>query len=332
MLATFTVTPALSAVILPDHVRETETWLVRRAHEIYMPALRFAVAHRGLVVTSAVVLLLLTGMALRMLGLEFLPKLEEGNLWIRATLPATISLEEGNVYANRMRRVIGTFPEVESVVSHHGRPDDGTDPAGFFNVEFFTPLKPFDQWRAGLDKDALIREVKAKLETEVPGVEFNFSQYLQDNVAEAASGVKGDNSIKVFGDDLQVLSDTADKIKAVLATVPGITDLAVFTSLGQPTIQIEIDRALAARYGLTPGDINSTIRTAIGGESAGDLYEPGSDRHFPIVVRLAPQFRQSAEAIRNILIGVQGPSGITQVPLGEVAKVKLVSGAVLHLS
>jgi cobalt-zinc-cadmium resistance protein CzcA len=327
LLATFTVTPALSAVILPDHVRETETWLVRRAHEIYMPALRFAVARRGLVVSSAVVLLVLAGVALRMLGLEFLPKLEEGNLWIRATLPPTISLEEGNLYANLLRRRISTYPEVESVVSHHGRPDDGTDPAGFFNVEFFAPLKPFDKWRPGLDKDGLIKEIKSRLETDAPGVELNFSQYLQDNVAEAASGVKGDNSIKVFGNDLEVLSETADKIKSVLATVPGITDLAVFTSLGQPTIQIEIDRARAARYGLTPGDVNSTIRTAIGGESAGDLYEPGSDRHFPIVVRLAPQFRQNAEAIRNILIGVPGPSGITQVPLGEVARVELVSGA-----
>jgi cobalt-zinc-cadmium resistance protein CzcA len=326
LIATFTVTPALAAMILPDHVRETETWLVRRMHQIYMPALHFAVANRGLVVTGSLVLLVLTAIALRSLGLEFLPKLEEGNLWIRATLPATISLEEGNIYANRMRSLIGTFPEVDSVVSHQGRPDDGSDPAGFFNVEFFAPLKPADQWRAGLDKDALTKEIKAKLELDVPGIETNFSQYLQDSVAEAASGVKGENSIKVFGDDLQVLTETANKIKSVLATVPGITDLAVFTSLGQPTIQIEIDRALAARYGLTPGDVNSTIRVAIGGESAGDVYEPGSDRHFPIVVRLAPQFRQNAEAIRNITIGVQGPSGITQVPLGEVAKVKLVSG------
>jgi cobalt-zinc-cadmium resistance protein CzcA len=326
LIATFTVTPALSAVILPDHVRETETWLVRRMHQIYMPALHFAVANRGVVITGSLVLLVLTAIALRSLGLEFLPKLEEGNLWIRATLPATISLEEGNIYANRMRSLIGAFPEVESVVSHQGRPDDGTDPAGFFNIEFFAPLKPAEQWRTGVDKDALTKEIKTKLELEVPGVETNFSQYLQDSVAEAASGVKGENSIKVFGNDLQVLTETANKIKAVLATVPGITDLAVFTSLGQPTIQIEIDRALAARYGLTPGDINSTIRVAIGGESAGDVYEPGSDRHFPIVVRLAPQFRQNAEAIRNITIGVPGPSGITQVPLGEVAKVELVSG------
>jgi cobalt-zinc-cadmium resistance protein CzcA len=164
------------------------------------------------------------------------------------------------------------------------------------------------------------------LEREFPGVEFNFSQYLQDNVAEQVSGVKGENSIKVFGNDLKVVTETADKIKAVLATVPGITDLAVFTSLGQPTIQIEIDRARAARFGLTPGDINATIRAAIGGESAGDVYEPGSDRHFPIVVRLAPRYRQNAEAIRNITIGAQGPSGVSQVPLAEAANVRLVSG------
>jgi len=141
------------------------------------------------------------------------------------------------------------------------------------------------------------------------------------------SGVKGENSIKLYGGDLQALTDTANKIKAQLATVQGITDLAVFTSLGQPTIQIDVDRARAARYGLSPGDINTTIKTAIGGDSAGDLYEPGSDRHFPIIVRLAPQYRRSAEAIQNLRIGAQGPNGVTQVPLSEVATVSLVSGA-----
>ena len=327
LIATFTVTPALCAVLLPEHVRETETWIVRILHRLYTPLLRHAVANKFVVVAGVAIVLALAGLAVRSLGLEFLPKLEEGNLWIRATLPATISLEEGNAYVNRMRAVIRGFPEVESVVSQHGRPDDGTDAAGFFNAEFFAPLKPAGQWRHGLDKDRLTSEIVAKLQADFPGVEFNFSQYLQDNVAEAVSGVKGENSIKLFGNDLQMLSDTANRIKAVLATVPGITDLAVFTSLGQPTIQIDIDRARAARYGLTPGDINATIRTAIGGESAGDLYEPGSDRHFPIVVRLAPQFRQSPDAIHNLRIGAQGPNGITQIPLSEVADVRLLSGA-----
>lgn len=326
LIATFTMTPALSAVLLPEHVRETETWLVRSLHRVYTPALRLAVANRKTTLAATSVLLLLALIVVRMLGLEFLPKLEEGNLWIRATMPSTISLEEGNGYANRMRALIRSFPEVETVVSQHGRPDDGTDAAGFFNVELFTPLKPVEKWRPGIDKERLTAEMQAKLEEAFPGVDFNFSQYLQDNVAEQVSGVKGENSIKVFGNDLHVLTETANKIKAVLATVPGITDLAVFTSLGQPTIQIEIDRARAARYGLSPGDINSTIRVAIGGEAAGNVYEPGSDRRFPIMVRLAPQFRQNAEAISKLTIGAQGQNGITQIPLSEVASIKLVTG------
>jgi cobalt-zinc-cadmium resistance protein CzcA len=327
LLATFTVSPALSAIILPAHVDETQTLIMRWLNRIYLPALRWSLASRRAVLVAAGVLILMTVVAVRMLGLEFLPKLEEGNLWIRATLPPTISLQEGNSYVNEMRKLIAALPEVESVVSQHGRPDDGTDAAGFFNAEFFAPLKPAKQWPKGEDKDDLTAKLLAQLQDKFPGVEFNFSQYLQDNVSEAVSGVKGENSIKLFGNDLQALTNTANKIKSVLATVQGITDLAVFTSLGQPTIQIEIDRARAARYGLAPGDINATIRTAIGGDSAGDLYEPGSDRHFPIIVRLAPQFRQSAESIQNLRIGAQGPNGITQVPLSEVASIKLVSGA-----
>jgi cobalt-zinc-cadmium resistance protein CzcA len=329
LLATFTITPALSAVILPEHVHETETRLVRWAHRIYGPVLQLSIANKVLVVAVAIGLFGIAGVTVGSLGLEFLPKLEEGNLWIRATLPSTISLDVGNEYVNRMRTLIRSFPEVESLVSQHGRPDDGTDAAGAFNAEFFAPLKPVSSWRAGLDKDKdkLTAEMLDKLQASFPGVEFNFSQYLQDNVAEAVSGVKGENSIKLFGNDLQALSDTANKIKGVLATVQGITDLAVFTSLGQPTIQIDIDRARAARVGLTPGDINATIQAAIGGQAAGDIYEPGSDRHFPIVIRLAPQFRQDIEAIKNLRIVSQGPNGIAQIPLNQVADVKLVTGA-----
>lgn len=328
LLATFTITPALSAIILPAYVRETETWIMATLHRLYAPMLNWAVNNRNLVMVGAVGLVVMTVIFGRLLGLEFLPKLEEGNLWIRATLPPTISLEVGNTYVNQMRRLIASFPEVQSVVSQHGRPDDGTDATGFFNAEFFAPLKPVDQWPGTHDKDVLTQQMLKQLQDKFPGVEFNFSQYLQDNVSEAVSGVKGENSIKLYGNDLQTLTDTANKIKDVLATVQGITDLAVFTSLGQPTIQIDIDRAKAARYGVSPGDINATIKVAIGGDTAGDLYEPGSDRHFPIVVRLAPEYRQSAEAIQNLRIGAPGPNGtITQVPLSEVATIKLVSGA-----
>ncbi|KIU45228.1 MULTISPECIES: CusA/CzcA family heavy metal efflux RND transporter [Bradyrhizobium] len=328
LLATFTITPALSAIILPAHIHETETWIVKKLDQIYLPVLNWAIANRKVVMTGAAGLVVMTIVFARFLGLEFLPKLEEGNLWIRATLPPTISLQEGNAYVNEMRRLIRSRPEVVSVVSQHGRPDDGTDAAGFFNAEFFAPLKPASEWPNTHDKDELTAQLLAQLQDKFPGVEFNFSQYLQDNVSEAVSGVKGENSIKLYGSDLQALSDTANKIKSVLSTVQGVTDLAVFTSLGQPTIQIDVDRARAARYGLSPGDINATIKVAVGGDAAGDLYESGSDRHFPIIVRLAPEFRKSAEAIQNLRIGVTNANGgITQIPLSEVASINLISGA-----
>src|SRR5712671_977 len=205
LLATFTVTPALSAIILPSHMHETETWIMRQLNRLYMPVLYWAVQNRKLVMAGAAGLVVMTIIFGRLLGLEFLPKLEEGNLWIRATLPPTISLQEGNAYVNEMRKIIRSRPEVESVVSQHGRPDDGTDAAGLFNAEFFAPLRPVSEWSGAHDKDELTAQLLAKLQDKFPGVEFNFSQYLQDNVSEAVSGVKGENSIKLYGNDLQAL-------------------------------------------------------------------------------------------------------------------------------
>jgi cobalt-zinc-cadmium resistance protein CzcA len=228
-----------------------------------------------------------------------------------------------------MRKLMKTYPEVETVVSQHGRPDDGTDATGFFNAEFFVPLKPFDSWPAGVDKEKLTNDMTAALGQQFPGVDFNFSQYIQDNVEEAASGVKGENSVKIYGNDLETLEKTADSIAATLAKVPGITDLAVLRSLGQPTIRIDVDRTRAARYGLAPGDVNAVVQTAIGGQSAGDLYEGTSDRHFPMMVRLAAPFRRNLEAIRRIKIGAPASNGngLVQVALEDVADVRLVSGA-----
>src|SRR5271165_5472858 len=329
LIATFTVTPALSAILLPARVNEVETFLMRGLHRLYAPVLESALINRIVTLGGAVLLLALAAVALPSLGLEFLPKLEEGNFWIRATLPPSISLEEANGYVNRMRRLIRGYPEVVTVISQNGRPDDGTDATGFFNAEFYVPLKPFDTWPKGVDKDKLTEQVATALQEQFPGVEFNFSQTIEDNVAEAASGVKGENSVKLFGNDLETLEKTAARIKEVMNTVPGVADLAVLNSLGQPTVQIEIDRARAARYGLAPGDINSTISAAIGGQAAGNLYEEGSDRNFPMVVRLAPNYRQSLEAIRRITIGAPNPSGsgIVPIPLTDVATVQLVSGA-----
>ena len=328
LLATFTISPALSALLLPERVSETETIIVRGLRRIYRPVLEFAVANRILTLAGAGLLALLAVVGVRSLGLEFLPHLEEGNLWIRATLPPSISLEEATPYVNRMRQIIRGFPEVVTVISQLGRPDDGTDTTGFFNAEFNVPLKPFDTWPKGIDKEKLTQQVNDALAAEFPGVDFNFSQYIEDNVEEAASGVKGENSVKLYGNDLEAIQKTAYKIKDVMKTVPGITDLSVFDSLGQPTVNIDIDRERAARYGLAPGDINSTIQAAIGGQAAGNVYEYGSDRNFPIVVRLAPQYRQSLDAIRHITIGAPNPSGsgVVPIPLTDVAKVSLVSG------
>jgi cobalt-zinc-cadmium resistance protein CzcA len=329
LLATFTISPALSAFLLPERVTETETLLVRALRRLYTPGLKFALANRIVTLGAAGLLVLMALLAAWLLGLEFLPKLEEGNLWIRATMPPSISLEEGNGYVNRMRQVIKSFPEVVTAVSQNGRPDDGTDATGFFNAEFYVPLKPLDSWPRGVDKEQLTRQVQAALQAQFPGVEFNFSQNIEDNVEEAASGVKGENSVKLFGNDLDTLEKTAAKIKHVVSTVRGVTDLAVFSSLGQPTVRIDIDRARAARYGLAPGDINATVQAAIGGQAAGDLFEDGSDRHFPMLVRLAREYRQNLDAIRRITIGAPNPSGngIVQIPLGDVAKIALVSGA-----
>jgi cobalt-zinc-cadmium resistance protein CzcA len=329
LIATFTISPALSAILLPERVSEVETFLVRGLRRLYRPVLEFALANRIVTLGGTALLLALAAIALPSLGLEFLPKLEEANLWIRATLPPSVSLEEANGYVNRMRRVIKSFPEAVTVISQNGRPDDGTDATSFFNAEFFVPLKPFDTWPSGVDKEKLTQQVTAALEAQFPGVEFSFSQYIEDNVAEAASGVKAENSVKLFGNDLAALEKTAAKIKAVMSTVPGIEDLAVLNSLGQPTVQIDIDRARAARYGLSPGDINSTIAAAIGGQAAGNLYEEGSDRNFPMVVRLAPNYRQSLDAIRRITIGAPNPGGggVVPIPLTDVATVRLVSGA-----
>ena len=328
LIATFTVTPALSALLLPAKVEERETFFVRGLHHVYAPLVRFALANRILTLGVMVLMLAFGGVAVSSLGLEFLPKLEEGNLWIRATMPTSISLEAGSPYVDGIRRVLKSYPEVVTVISQHGRPDDGTDATGFFNAEFFVPLKPFDTWPAGVDKEKLTADMTAKLQDLYPGIDLNFSQYIEDNVEEAASGVKGENSVKLYGGDLEVLERTANKMKDVMASIPGIADLAVLSSLGQPTVRIDVDRVRAARYGLAPGDVNATVQAAIGGQAAGNLYEDGSDRNFPIIVRLSSQFRQNLDSIKHIMIGATNPNGgVVQIPLGDVADIRLTSGA-----
>ncbi|MEG3159047.1 CusA/CzcA family heavy metal efflux RND transporter [Sphingomonas sp. LB2R24] len=329
LIATFTVAPVLATLLLPDKLSEVETWIVGKLRRVYEPAAAFALGNRVVAIGGAALLMLLALVGVRSLGIEFLPHLEEGNMYIRATLPASVSLEAGQPVVNGVRRILMQYPEVQAVLSAHGRPDDGTDSTGFFNAEYFVPLKPFDTWPSGVTKETLTEELSKRLTAKYPGVDFSFSQIIEDNVEEAASGVKGANSIKLFGPDLATLEKYADQIKAQMGKVRGIEDLGVFQSLGQPTVRIDVDRARASRYGLTPDDINATVAAAIGGQSNVDLYEKGTDRHFPIVVRLKPEQRDTIDAIRRITIGAPSPdgAGTIQVPLSEVADVKLTTGA-----
>jgi len=328
VIATFTVTPVMSSLLLPDKVSEVETIVVRYLRIAYQRVLAIAVGNARLAAMVAVAFLVICGGLGMRLGTEFLPKLEEGNLWIRALLPPTITLEAGRETTNKIRNIILSYAPVRTVVSEQGRGEDGTDPDGSFVSEFFVPLKPFDEWPDGLTKPKLVKEMAARLENEFIGVDFNFSQYIQDNIEEAVSGVKGENSVKIFGPSLQELERLSKAVKDELAKVPGITDPAAFNLLGQPNLLIQIDRAKAARYGITVTDINTVVQAAIGGQEITRVYE--GEMNFPLTVRLAVQYRDNIDAIRSIPVGVPGTdskSPTSYIALGDVATVRLETGA-----
>jgi heavy metal efflux system protein len=325
LIATFTVTPVLSSLLLPRQVQEVETGVVRALHAIYQPVLKFALERRAVVVAIGAGFLLLTAALVPFLGSEFLPALEEGNFWIRASLPPSMTLDAGTEATRKMRDIMLSHPEVVTVVSQHGRPDNGSDPSPFSNVEMFAPLKPFDEWPPGLTKAQLTARLQQEMQTALPGVTFNFSQYIQDNIEEAISGVKGANSVKIIGPDLTVLEDLARQVKDQMAGVRGVEDLGIFHVLGQPNLNVKIDRTRAARYGLNTGDVNTVIQTALGGAVASQVLE--GDRSFNLTVRLQPAQRASVEAIGNVKVGYPTAAGATAyVPLRELATISLDSG------
>ncbi len=321
ILLALTLTPVLASRFIPAQEEERDTFLLRALHRLYAPlfdvALRFPRA--GLFVPPFFIALCVAIFPL--LGSEFMPKLEEGNFWIRATLPTSISLEEAARHVGRLRAVLRSHPEVLTVVSQHGRPDDGTDLAGFQNVELFAPLKPFDEWPRGLTKAKLTDEIAAELQRELPGTVFNFSQYLSDNVEEALSGVKGENSVKVKGPDIAENEAAADAIVDVMAEVRGVKDLGLFRTLGQPSLRITPDRAQCARYGLNTGDVEAVVAGAIGGQAVTQVFE--GERSFALTVRWKKPFRTSLSAIRAI--AVAAPDG-SQIPLGQLASITEESG------
>src|SRR5579859_1657845 len=315
ILLALTLTPVLAGKFVPAQTEEKDPLVMRALHALYKPL--FAVALRSPRRTLAVALapVLLGMVAFRWLGGEFMPHLEEGNFWIRATLPMSISLEQSSKYVGRMRSILRgcpddgktpcdeahqRHPEVRTVVSQLGRPDDGTDVAGFQNIELFAPLKPFDEWPRGLTKEKLTDELSKELNETFPGVVFNFSQVISDNVEEAVSGVKGENSVKVFGNDLEQNEKNAQAIVEVMGKVPGIKDLGMFSSMGQPSVVITPDRVACARYGLNTGDVESVIQAAMGGIAVTQVFE--GEKRFDLTVRWLPQYRSSLESIRELAI------------------------------
>ncbi|KIF65785.1 cytochrome C peroxidase, partial [Streptomyces sp. AcH 505] len=326
LLATFTVTPVLASLLLPKKIEETETVIVRALRAAYTPVLRWSLGHVKVAVIAGLIFLGLSGLAASRLGSEFLPALEEGNFWIRAAMPSTMSLEAGTEPTRKMREILLRHPEVLTVVSQHGRPDNGSDASAFSNVELFAPIKPFDQWPAGLTKEKLTEQLQKEFDEELPGVVFNFSQYIQDNVEEALSGVKGANSVKIVGPNLEVLEQLATKVMDEMGKVKGVADLGIFRLLGQPNLNIKIDREKAARYGLNTGDVTTVVQAALGGTNATTVLE--GDRSFGVVVRLDPKFRQSIDAVSDIKVAYQTPAGTNAyIPLSELASITLDTGA-----
>jgi cobalt-zinc-cadmium resistance protein CzcA len=326
LLSTFTITPVLASFLLPEHVAEAETIVVRALRGIYVPVLRWSLTHRKVMLAIAAAFLAIVALLATRLGSEFLPALEEGNLWIRASMPPTIGLEAGEPATAKMREILLRHPEVITAVSQHGRPDNGSDASPFSNVELFVPLKPYDEWPIGFTKDMLIQQLQQEFNDELPGIDFNFSQYIQDNIEEALSGVKGANSVKIIGRDLATIERIATEVMHQMAQVKGIADLGIFHVLGQPNLNIKVDREKAARYGLNTGDVNTVVQAALGGTQATTLLE--GDRQFSVVVRLPPEYRSTLEAASNIKVGVSTPSGTNAyIPLSELADITLDTGA-----
>jgi len=326
LIATFTITPVLASILLPEHVKETETIVVRLLRQIYTPALRLALKFRPFTLAISVAFLALCAFVATRLGSEFLPHLEEGNFWIRASMPMTLSLQDGEAAARKMREIMLRHPEVITVVSQHGRPDDGSDASPFSNVELFAPLKPADEWPKGVTKDSLTEQIRKEFDTALPGITFNFSQYIQDNIEEGISGVKGSNSVKIIGPNLEVLTRLADQVRTEIGQVRGVADLGIFPVLGQPNLNIKVDRAKAARYGLNSGDVNAVIQASLGGAVATTVLE--GERQFELVIRYTPEYRDSIEKIRSIKVAYQAPSGTNAyIPLDELATISLDTGA-----
>jgi len=322
LVITLTLLPVLCAVFMRKGVQERRNRVFESIKSVYAKGLDACLARPWLTAAASSVVLVLSLLLIPRIGAEFMPQLDEGALWVRATMPYTISFEEASKITPKMREVLRSFPEVTTVASELGRPDDGTDSTGFFNVEFYVGLKPYSQWHGAYrDKGALIKAINQKLQA-FPGVTFNYTQPAEDAVDEAETGLKSALAVKVFGADLNTLEKKGKSIKKVLENVRGIRDVTLVQELGQPSLSIKIDRARIARYGLNVSDINGVIQTAIGGDVATQVVQ--GEKQFDLVVRLEEQYRNNPEEIRNILVTTPGGQ---QIALKEFADIHEINGA-----
>ncbi len=316
-----TIVPVLASFAVRNQIAEHESLLVRALLKVYRPMLNWAIKARFLVMGMALASLVVTGIVLSSLGSEFLPKLDEGALWVRGFMPETISPTEASRLVRKAREVLASFPEVNNVVSQLGRPDDGTDINGFDVVENGVPLKPRDEWTTAHNREDLCDAMKAKLAKAIPGMEFQFSQVIEDNVNEAVSGIKSELSVKIFGEDPKTLQALADQIVDVIKKVPGAADVGTDELLGQPQVQITVDRAAIARAGLSVSDVQQEVETALGGSVATQVHE--GERSFDMVVKIQPESVQDLDCIRRI--PVFGSSG-ERLTLNTLTSVDLRNG------
>lgn len=323
LLFTLTLVPVMSSMLLKRNVREKNNFFVRFINGKSVAFFDKCHARRKISVGIAGIVAVGGLWMFTLLGTEFLPQLNEGSIYIRATLPQSISLNESVQLANKMRARLAAYPEVKQVLSQTGRPNDGTDATGFYNIEFHVDIYPEKEWESGLDKMQLIEKMQEDLSM-YPGIDFNFSQPITDNVEEAASGVKGSIAVKVFGKDLYRSEKIAMEIDKILATVEGIEDLGVIRNIGQPELRIELDEGRLARYGVSKEDVQAIIEMAIGGKSASLLYE--DERKFNIMVRYKPEFRQDEEEIGKILVPTMDG---TMIPIKELAEIRTITGPLL---
>ena len=325
LILTLTLVPVLASYWFKGGVKEKVNRPYEAVKRFYAGKLDWCLNHRGYTLAIATMIFALTLALIPFIGGEFMPHLDEGALWVRATMPYTISFEEASKIAPQIRDILMSYPQVTVVGSELGRPDDGTDPTGFFNCEFYVGLKPYDgkAWKSGdaRTKEELIKSIDHRLQA-FPGIIFNYTQPAEDAVDEALTGLKSSLAVKVYGPDLNVLQDKALQIKKALQTVPGFTELTVVRELGQPNLNIEVDREKIARYGVNVSDVEDVIQAAVGGAATTQVIQ--GEKLFDLVVRMQPEFRSDPKEIGNLLVGT--PDG-QQIPLKELSDIKESSGA-----